>query len=248
MSVANSLIKALPLVFMIAANANAGGDLNFDNIDLSKPVDGCVHSNDNMSAFEQLTKIMNAQSQKPVGKGNERYATPNNPLKGVIFTMSDENALAYYIGIETPIKDKEKTEIACFIPLINMKVYDKSLEAVPAQIDSGDWKKRIETAHKNGIKAVITATTLTGKWFLVHYGQVDVKKIEPDELGADKKRQSFSVKKENVGGIVISENGNNFKTLSVLDDFDHTKYGEQVAATQKQNTNIKLSSSVNFDK
>ena len=94
MSLATQLRKAayaFPVVFAIAANANAAQTLELSAIDLSKPLDNvCVADSQDGRAADKLDRILEARGQSKVVEANQVVVAVKNgsPYRGVIFTSN----------------------------------------------------------------------------------------------------------------------------------------------------------------
>jgi hypothetical protein len=68
----NKTAHMLPLVFVVAANANALPSIELKQLDIAQPVRGCFESNAEGSAYSKAESLLKIQNQKIIGLGTEK--------------------------------------------------------------------------------------------------------------------------------------------------------------------------------
>jgi len=169
MSVANSLKYALPLVFMIAANANAADTLEIDQLDLLKPIpSGCFVDNNKGTAIEKLRAAMGARGQKSVVAANQ-VVVGSNPYQELMFTSNlQQGGEGYEINSDSALGQVGSG----YCLARNQKVYIYSVfnsQGVPSVVNKGEMGKALTNDDKKGYKVALTMLTEQGTLAAVNF-------------------------------------------------------------------------------
>lgn len=159
MSLASTLRKAAyaaPLAFALAAaNANAAQTIELDTVDLSKPLPShsCFVTNDKGTAFEKLTKAMNARSQTIVATADRVFPTGK---AAEIFTSARDGSDGYDIRLNTPKDRMKDTDQACFMAIKGIDIYNVYTQnAVPERVNRGELGIGLTNSLKAGTKVLM---------------------------------------------------------------------------------------------
>lgn len=193
MSLSSTLRKAAyaaPFVFALAAsNANAGQNIELDTVDLSKPLPSysCFVTNEKGTAFEKLTKAMNARSQTIVATADKVAKTGRSAL---IFTSARDGSEAYDIGLDTPKNNMKESGQACFRSIKSVNIYNVySLNGVPQEVNKGELGIGLTNCFKAGTKVFMTGVVGKSGLFVVTfnpekgYGAITVANSEGNQAG-----------------------------------------------------------------
>ncbi len=177
MSLASTLRKAAyaaPLAFALAAaNANAAQTIELDTVDLSKPLPShsCFVTNDKGTAFEKLTKAMNARSQTIVATADRVFPTGK---AAQLFTSARDGSDGYDIKLNTPKDRMKDTDQACFSTITGVDIYNVyNQSSVPAKVNKGEVGVGLTNSGAKGTK-VLMAGVMDGKLLhIVTYNPAD---------------------------------------------------------------------------
>lgn len=213
--------------------ARADPTLEIDAIDFTKPVAGCVVTNEKGTALQKTEIIRKAHGQTVLGGGlsveldlSGKHALA---LKNAI-DISTGTQIGYYTYFNKPLDNKPEATQACFIPLKNVATHDPKNKNIPENINSGGWSENLQKFQDSGIKVLVTAETLSGKWFLLHHnGKTGL--TSNNNISSKKHRIETYI---GVGAIVISEQGNNPSRFTLVPEFKFTKAGQKMAESNSE--------------
>lgn len=159
----------LPLVFMIAANANAADTLEIDQLDLSKPIpSGCFVDNNKGTAIEKLKTAMGARGQKSVVAGNQ-VVVGSNPYREQMYTSNlQQGGEGYIVDSSAPMGQAGSGY--CWTR--NQAVYIYSVfnsQGVPNEVKKGEMGKALTNNDKAGLKVALTMLTEQGSIAAVNF-------------------------------------------------------------------------------
>lgn len=180
MSLTTALRKAVyaaPLVFAAAAaNVNAAPPTTIEltQIDLNRPIPNnvCFEDSSKGKGFDKLKSAMNARGQIVVATANQAVVTQSggNPLKGRIFSSSEDGREGYIISLNLPKEQISADTGYCMTSIRDINIYNVfTLQGVPPEVNKGELGTAFNSGYKNGIKILMTARTYGGALVALEY-------------------------------------------------------------------------------